>query len=153
MPRPCSSCDSPFARELDRQLRADVPLTVLSAWTRAQGSAISRNALARHRRDHIGRVTAPGRKPVSDDLLAAIRDDAAARLADGEIRATVKDGIAAQRGIDAREAREKDRDWQLRLALVLSGRASPGVVIELDPAAAAIEREFRPLLETGTEDR
>lgn len=151
MPRSCASCD--FGPELDRQLRAGVPLTILSAYTRAQGSPISAKALGRHRSTHLGQLTASGRKPVSDDFLAAIRDDAASRLADGEIRATVKDGIAAQRGIDARESRDKDRDWQLRLAMVLSGRLPAGVVIELEPASAAIEAEFRPLLETGTEGR
>lgn len=147
MPRPCASCESPFARELDRQIRADVPLTVLSAWASSQGHAISRNALSRHRRDHVGMVTGPGRKGMSDDLATAIRDRVHERLAEGDIQPGVRDGLSAQALLDRREATAGDREWQAKLVLALGGHAPFLRVI--DPEREALEAEFRPLLEAG----
>jgi hypothetical protein len=144
--RPCASCD--FGPELDRQLRAGVPLTVLSAWTAAQGSPITRQALGRHRRDHLGTLTRPGRKPASEDFLEAVVDDAAARLSAGEIRASLRDGIAARKALDARDARGQDRDLMVKIAMVLTGNV-PLPTHTIDPEVEAIEAEYRALLEPG----
>lgn len=150
MPRDCASCTATFSGELDRQMRSGVPLAILSAWSAALGSPISSKALGRHRRDHLALTATRGRRPVSDDFLESVRDAAADGLASGDLRATVKDGIAAQRGLDAREARDIDRDWQLRLVMALTGNATgPRVLDALDMERIAADAEYRVLLEAG----
>ena len=148
MPRDCASCTAPFGVELDRQLRSGVALTVLSAWTTAQGLSISRNALSRHRRDHLALTVAPGRKPMADDLLEAIRDRLHDRLTEGAVEPSVRDGIAAVKALDARKAHNQDRDLIYKITLALTGHSGPAIRV-LDPEQEALEAELRPLLGAG----
>jgi hypothetical protein len=154
MARDCASCTAPFAAELDRQLRAGVPLGILAAWTASEGEAISAKAIGRHRRAHLGRYANPrGRRGASDDFLESVRDHVHARLEAGELQPGVRDGIAAQRALDAREAKATDRDWQLRLVLALTGNVPqrPRLVDHWDTEREAGEAEIRGLLTTGAD--
>jgi hypothetical protein len=117
----------------------------IAAWLRGKGAPISRNALARHG-VHVGEgPRLPGPRPMSDDLLTAIRDRVYERLRDGDVEPGVKDGLSAQSLLDRRAAEFRDRDLMLRIALALTG-----TVKVIDPEVEAIEAEFRPLLGDGT---
>lgn len=146
----CKTCEHPQRREIERQAKAGVPASVLASWTRDQsGGYVSRLALGRHLREHVGLTSRPGRREVSADFAAAVVEGAHERLRLGELQPTLRDGLLGQQVLDRREQAQGDRDWMLRLSLILSGRLPAGVVYELDPASAAIEAEFRPLLESG----
>lgn len=147
MPANCASCDHPQVREINHRIREDRPLTDISRWLDELGTPITRQALSRHAKSHLGAEPSKGRRPVGDDYLETVRDAAADGVASGELRVTVKDGIAAQRGLDARAARDMDRDWQLKLVLALTGHIPQVRVI--DPELEAIEAEYRPLLTSG----
>jgi hypothetical protein len=146
----CKTCSHPARAEIDRQIRAGVPVSTLTSWTRDHPPYVSRLALGRHRR-HIGVGTAPGRKPPSTDFLTDVRDAVHADMAAGVLRPNMGDGIAAQKALDARTDRDMDREWQYRLVLALTGHA-PVALPPLDPASAAIEAEYRPLLGSGEAD-
>lgn len=149
MPANCASCDHPQVREINHRIRDGRPLTDISRWLDELGTPITRQALSRHAKSHIGVEPLKGRRPASGDFLEIVRDTGHEGVASGEIGVTLKDAIRAQQLLDARVAKEKDRDWQLKLALVLSGRVPLPML--LDPAVEAIEGEYRPLLNSGAE--
>lgn len=70
-----------------------------------------------------------------NDLATLVRDKAVERIASGELKPNIRDGIAAQALIDRREERQKDRSFMLALARLTSGseEAPPASVIVLDP--------------------
>ena len=55
------------------------------------------------------------------DLAVAVRDKALAGLAAGRLAVTTRDGLAAQALLDRREEHQKDREFMLNLARLLSG--------------------------------
>ena len=106
----------------------------------------SRNTLSTHYRKHLGagpRTSGP--RPVSGDFLTDVRDFTHDRLTAGELEPGLKDGIAAQKHLDARAARATDADLMLKIALALTGQVAGPVY--RDPEVEAIEAEFRPLLD------
>lgn len=113
-------------------------------------TSLTAQSIGKHAKEHLGVGSVKGRRPASDDFLETVRDQAHDALVAGELAVTLKDGISAQKALDARAKVEADRDWQLRLAMVLSGNGIPGRVRVIDPAAEALEAEFRPLLEAGS---
>jgi hypothetical protein len=120
----------------------------VSRWLLTEhGTSLTSQSIASHAKSHLGVAGVKGRRPPSDDFLASVRDAAADGLAAGELSVTLKDGISAQKAIDAREARDKDRDWQLKIAMLLSGHAALPPAIS--PETVVIEGEFRPLLSSG----
>lgn len=147
MPAPCASCDHPQVREINHRLRDGRPLTDISRWLDELGTPITRQALARHAKTHIGVEPPRGRRPASGRLLEAIVEMGEDGLESGELRVTLKDAIAAQGRLDARAARDMDRDWQLKLVLALTGHVPQLRVVNEE--LAAIEAEFRPLLTSG----
>lgn len=149
MPAPCATCDHPQVREINHRIREDRPLVDISRWLGEIGTPITRQALARHAKSHLGVEPTRGRRPVSGDFLESVRDAAADGLASGELAVTLKDGIAAQKALDARDARDKDRDWQMRLVLALTGNVP--ALPAIDPAVEVIEGTFRPLLTSGVD--
>ena len=66
------------------------------------------------------------------DLAAAVRDAAKQRLENGEIRPTLRDGLAAQALLDRREEKQRDRNFMLSLARLTSGSSHevPAHIIE-----------------------
>ena len=148
MARDCASCTAPgFGPELDRQLKAGVPLTLVSAWAAEQGLPISTRALARHRRDHLALVTRPGRRPVAGRLLEEIVAQGEEGLENRSLHVGLREAIAATKALDARASRNVDRDIMLRITMALTGQvASPRPI---DPELEAFEAELRPLLGPG----
>lgn len=110
-------------------------------------TSITAQSIGRHAKDHVGIRSTLGRRPASADFLENVRDAAADGLASGELAVTLKDGIAAQKALDARDARDKDRDWQMRLVLALTGNVP--ALPAIDPELEVIEGTFRPLLTAG----
>lgn len=151
MPNNCSSCDHPQVREINARIRQGRPLTDISRWLDDIGTPITRQALARHARGHLG-VEAPprGRVPVSGDFLESVRDAAAEGLESGELAVSLKDGISAQKALDARAARSADRDLMLKIAMALTGNVT-GYIRTVDPEVDVIEGEYRALLTAGAE--
>lgn len=146
MARPCAACSSPHAAEIDHKLKAGTAHADVSRWLNEVGTPITPHAIGRHAARHLAVPAVRGRRPVSGDFLESVRDAAAEGLASGELPVTLKDGIAAQKGIDARMARSADRDLMIRIAMTLTG-SSP--LLLPDPQNAAIEGEFRELLTAG----
>jgi hypothetical protein len=146
MARPCKACASPRAPEIARRLKAGETAISVSRWLTDAGSPIGPHALGRHR-DHIGVPATHGRVGPSDDFLESVRDAVHERVQSGELQPGVRDGIAAQKALDAREAKEKDRDWQLRLVMALTGNVPqrPRLVDHWDREKEAGEAEILAL--------
>ena len=149
MARPCASCTHPKREEIDRKLKAGVSFVDVSRYLDETEKPITAQSVAAHAKDHLGVTPVIGRRVASDDFLADVRDRAAEGLASGELAVSLKDGIAAQKALDARAARDMDRDWQLKLVLALTGHVPQVRVI--DPEQEALEAEFRPLLTAGAD--
>jgi hypothetical protein len=146
MARPCASCSHPRRDEIDRKLKAGTSFKDVSRWLDETEKPITAQSVAVHAKSHLAVAPVIGRRPASDDFLVNVRDAAADALEAGEVAVTLKDGIAAQKALDARLARDIDREWQLRLVLALTGNAPIQII---DPAVEALEAEFRPLLTPG----
>ena len=123
----------------------------MSRWLKEQGGSITAQSIGKHAKDHVGVSSTLGRRPASGDFLTDVVSAAQAGLESGELAVTLKDGIAAQGKLDARQARDADRDVLFRLSLVLSGSA-PVAPRLANPENEAIEAEFRQLLEPGDMD-
>lgn len=141
----CSSCENPQVREINHRIREGRPLTDISRWLKEIGTPITRQALARHAKGHLGLEPKAARPGVSGDFLVSVRDRAHERMENGELAVSLKDGIAAQKQLDHRAEKMADHDLMLKLALVLTAR--PKLV---GPDVEAIEATYRPLLEAGT---
>jgi hypothetical protein len=148
VPRLCESCRHPEATEINRKIRAGTTFEDISRWLAAEhDTKLTAVSIGQHAKKHIGHVNPRGRRPKNPDLLAAIVEDVSDQLARGEVRPSIKEGIAAQRAIDARASKSADRDLMLRIAIALTGAGS--VPALPDPSVTIIEGEFRHLLETG----
>ena len=147
MARPCASCSHPRHDEIDRKLKAGSSFVDVSRWLDTTEKGITPQSVAAHAKDHLAVVPVRGRRPVSDDFLVDVRDAAAEGLASGDLAVSLKDGIAAQKALDARASRSVDRDIMLRITMALTGQVPTIRVI--DPEREAQEAEFRPLLTSG----
>jgi len=153
MPNTCATCKHPQVREINHRIREQRPYEDISRWldelaAEGKGFAITRQALSRHHKDHLGEAPPreAGRKPLSKNFLQAVVETAQDKLENGELQVTVRDGISAQAEINRQMDRSADRDLMARIALVLSGSFAPRL---MDPEQEAIEAEFRPLLTSG----
>lgn len=144
----CKTCEHPNRREIERQQRAGVPDSILAPATRdMDGGYVSRLALGRHRREHLGVAGKPGRREMAADLATAIRDRTHERLVEGELEPTIRDGLGAQQLLDKRSERDIDRDIWARITIAMSGnRPRPRLEPELD----VMEAEYRVLAEGGS---
>lgn len=153
MARPCSTCKSEHKVEIERKLRDGSTYRDVERWLNDLGPmhadcGISDVSLAKHAREHMvaGEVRehSAGKRPIHPDFLQAVVDDAADGLANGRVKATLRDGIAAQRALDERAARADDKQLVLVLAQVIGGGWT----------APAIEGQYTevPLLEDGITD-
>lgn len=147
MPGVCASCKHPQVREINHRIRQERPLTDISRWLSEIGTPITRQALARHAKDHLSVAPVHGRRPVSGNFLEAVRDAAHEALSEGELRVTLGDGIKAAAELNKQAARTADRDLMARIALALTGNALIQARV-IDPELEALEAEFRPLLLT-----
>lgn len=145
MATPCATCEHSQVREINHRIREDRPLTDISRWLGELGTPITRQALARHAKAHVGKEPLRGKRPVSADFLESVRDKAHDGLESGELTVTLKDGLTAQKQLDARAARNADMDLMLRIAITLGGKRERLPAPEVE----AIEAEFRPLLTSG----
>ena len=154
MPQTCATCKHPQVREINHRLRAESPYEDISRWLgelagNGVGYKITRQALARHARDHLAQgQRAQGRKPVSGNFLQNVVDAAQEGLAEGTLRVTLRDGISAQAEMNKQASRSADRDLMAKIALALSGQSLLEARV-IDPEVEAIEAEFRPLLTAG----
>ena len=160
MPAPCASCKHPQVREINHRIREERSYEDISRWLKelaAQGTgyAITRQALARHHRDHLGEAPerTAGRKPLSRNFLQAVVETAQDKLENGELAVTVRDGISAQSELNRQLDRSADRDLMAKIAIALSGSAYLiGEARVIDPEVAEIEATFRPLLTSGEQE-
>lgn len=151
MPRPCSLCQSPHVREVDRRLKAGQPATDVVLYLESVGVKIHRTSVGRHARHTIGAVVrGPGPRPKSGSFLEAVRDIAWDGVESGTLHVTVRDGLASQAEMNRQADRGEDRLLMQRIAIALSGGAYLADQVRvLDPEQAAIEAEFRLLLNPG----
>ena len=103
---------------------------------------ISIPLIAKHREHYMGAVTDKGQREVLrrlagsytpvTDLALLVRDEARARIEDGELEVTVSHGLAAQAMLDRREEKQQERELALGLARLLSGSgaSAPARVID-----------------------
>jgi hypothetical protein len=148
--RPCVSCGHPKREEIDRKLKAGTSFADVSRWLKDTGERpITAPALGTHAKNHLAVEPIRGRRPVSGDFLESVRDAAHEALASGELNVTLKDGITAQKALDARAARDLDRDIWAKVTIALTGGAKLSLPVPRDPELDAIEGEFRELLTAG----
>lgn len=157
----CATCNSPLRDEINRRIRAGIPLVTISAWLRDANAYISRDALSNHRKRHLytpveferSRQVAELRrqqrtmKTSRTDLAELVRDRAVDGIEAGELAVTVADGLRAQLLLDTRAQKGSDRDLQLQLAMILGGGYRPdtaieGEVREIDPLVAEHARSM-----------
>lgn len=152
MAQPCATCEHPQVREINHRMREGLPLTDISRWLKELGQGnITRQALARHMRSHLGATPRHGgRRGAHPDFLKSIVENVAERMDAGELEPTIKDGIAAQKEVNRLAEKTADRDLMLRIALALTGNVIEGDYREIDGDQAELEAEFRPLLTAGT---
>ena len=158
MPTRCATCSAPTRREIERQMRADVPDTTLASWTRDNPPYISRLALGKHRREHLGVDTAPGRKPVSGDFLELVRDDAYTGLVEGRYQGGVTHGLKAQELLDKRQQMGASAEVLAQIAMALTGQIAPDYTLrvltpeeaEFEAQSAETEAELQRLIGPGT---
>jgi hypothetical protein len=155
MPQTCASCKHPQSREINHRIRDGRPLVDISRWLTELHEKdpsipkITRFALARHAKDHVGVEPQRGRRPPSEDFLTAVVNAAHDGLEDGSLRVTLRDGIAAKAELNKQQARNQDRDLMAKIALALTGQSPLLTATVIDPEIEAIEAEFRPLLTSG----
>jgi hypothetical protein len=149
MPGVCATCKHPQVREINHRLKSDRPLTDISRWLDGIGQPVTRQALARHMRDHLGAKPRVGNRPVSGSFLEAVVTDAHEKLAAGELATTLRDGIAAQAELNKQQARSADRDLMAKIALALTGHSLLGAARIVDPEVEALEADYRLLLSPG----
>lgn len=148
--RPCVSCGHPKREEIDRKLKAGISFADVSRWLKDTGSRpITAPALGAHAKNHLSVESVKGRRPISADFLESVRDAAHEALASGDLNVTLKDGIAAQKALDARAARDLDRDIWAKVTIALTGGVRLALPPPKDPEVEAIEGEFRELLTAG----
>lgn len=145
MPTPCATCDHPQVREINHRLREGLPLTDISRWLDEKGPPITRQALSRHAKGHLG-VLVPhgGRRGATGRLLEYTVEMVEEALDNGSIVPTLKDGMKAIEIMDARAAKSKDQDLLVRISMILTGNIP--VAALADPEVQVIEGEFRQLL-------
>lgn len=148
MPRPCSACTHVNRAVLDRKLRSGATIVDVVRWLATTERPIQRNAVSRHANSHLGVTRLPGPRPPATSFLERVVSIVDEDLESGAQRPNVSQAIAAQSEINRQAGRELDRDWQLKLALILSGHvAQPLRVLDADDIAREeLESEFRPLL-------
>lgn len=146
--RPCSSCGHARRDEIDRKLKAGASYRDVSRWLKDTGEKpIQPPAIAQHAKAHLGVAAPRGRRPVSGDLLKDVVEAAQEGLASGELAVTLKDGISAQKALDARAARDLDRDIWAKVTIALTGGVRLGLPEPKDADLLAIEGEFEELLQ------
>ena len=151
MARPCSSCKSEFAGEINRKIKSGSSFRDISRWLKEVGDPITGTSLSLHARNHLGKPERThGRKPVSADFLETVRDAVHEDVVAGKLRLTVRDGLSAQAQLDARLSRNHDRDLLARIAMALTGNL-PMMLPVIDPDVEAIEADYRPLLTSGAD--
>lgn len=148
MPRPCAACTHPDRAALDRKLRSGATIVDVVRWLATTARPIQRNALSRHANAHLGVARLPGPRPPAASFLERVVAIVDEDLESGTQRPNVSQAIAATAEINRQASRDTDRDWQLKLALVLSGHvAQPLRVLDAyDVTREEIEAEFTPLL-------
>ena len=85
------------------------------------------------------------------DVAALVAEKAAAGIADGSLRVTTAHGLQAQRMLDARLDKRRDRELAISLAKMLSGQSMvPGrlIVRNVTPTQTA-DDDFAPALSDG----
>ena len=149
MPRPCESCRHPKAEVINRKLKQGVTLGDISRWLESEGHEfyLSTAALSRHAKHTLPDEEQPkrGLKPYSGDYLELVRDKAAEAVIAGEAKVSVQHGLQAQAQLDARQARNADRDLIARIAMAMTGQLAPVT------ASDEIEGEYREFAEARAE--
>lgn len=145
--RPCASCGHSRRDEIDRKLKGGASYRDVSRWLKDAGEKqIQPPAIAAHAKTHLGVAAPQGRRPVSADFLESVRDAAHDALSSGDLNVTLRDGIQAQKALDARAARDLDRDIWAKVTIALTGGARLALPAPRNEELDAIEGEFRELL-------
>ncbi len=124
----CATCTHPNRKSIESKMREGIPQGLISLWTRENPPYVSRNALGRHQRDHLGIASAAGRKPLAGSFLEDVVSDAHEGLRSGEYKGSVALGLQAQKQLDERDARSEDRDFMRMAFMALTGQTLPDAI-------------------------
>lgn len=149
----CTLSKNPgFGEMVNEMLALDMSANAIEHACKAKGRAIKRETVKRHLEQCLGNVRprpnpiavrkvakAPTATQVEKDLAKLVQQKAIEGLQSGDLKVTVKDGLAATALLDKREARIEDQRFMLGLARLLSGGGQAGptedqpVVIDVTP--------------------
>jgi hypothetical protein len=147
----CATCSHPSRKAIESKMREGIPQGLISLWTRENPPYVSRNALGRHQRDHLGISVGAGRKPLAGSFLEDVVSDAHEGLRAGEYKGSVALGLTAQRQLDDRDQRNADRDLVARITMALTNRDADGNPLYVGPGDE-IEAEVYELPDGSTYD-
>lgn len=144
--RVCVICRTPDLRyDVDKALMMGTTPTALERAMRAAGRPLKAETITNHRdrcpgaairslvKDKGEAVTVKElTEAVSGDFASMVRNKAAVELAAGRLRVTTKDGLAATALLDRRAEKEKDREFIMNLARLISGagQGAPSEIVE-----------------------
>lgn len=142
----CHVCRHPQVDLINRRMKEGVPVLGLIRWMKDEGMApFHRNTLQKHRARHLTdeferkrvhavqtlQTQAQILKPsATSDIAQLVRDVAVARVASGEVKPSISEGLRAQALLDARTGKALDVTVRLMIARALGG---------------AVEGEWRPV--------
>jgi hypothetical protein len=138
--KPCHICDGDRDRRIavDRFIAADLTVSEIDRRLKTMDWDAPHGSVKEHRNhwlkslpttdeDVMRRIVGP--KSTRDkDLARMVRDETVARIEDGDLLPTIREGLQAQALLDRRDERKQDRELALGLARMLNpggGRQGP----------------------------
>lgn len=142
---PCSLCHGPLGPMINEMLALGMSLRQIEKASREKKRPVKSETVGRHLHQCLNDVrpevnptavvqatvakakpgTSPKEARVARDLAKVVQEKAVEGILTGQLKVTVKDGLAATAILDKRDARQEDRRFLVGLARLLSGAGNP----------------------------
>ena len=150
---PCTLCNGPLGPMVNEMLALGMSLRQIERTSREKKRPVKSETVGRHLAQCLGGVrpqsnpsavvvaTTQKAKPgvpakeakVARDLAKVVQEKAVEGILNGELKVTVKDGLAATAILDKRDARQEDKRFLIGLARLLSGAGNPAPEGMIEP--------------------
>lgn len=166
----CGICSSPYGETIDKMLRAKQSVEgVIRPWLATLPEFQSkepwhRNTIYRHKADHLQTAIVKARRelagelktrrqtlkgPTNRDLAELVRDKVVEGVEAGELFPSITEGLQAQKLIDARVAKQGERNMVLVMLQQVMGGAMPLALPEPSIEAEYEEVPYEPTTHMG----